>query len=180
MPQDLRVPSAASPHGEGAEHGGARSNALTPLPCLDSGSYKGSRRTSCPHSGLFWGNFPTVLESSRGGGAARWPGCYLVAGTGWHRSRRHAPRWPFLGCIQCLRARLHPGPGTGMGGSLEGGGAGCPCKRAEHGHNPTALAVSSRPSTVAPVVLIEPRGTLISVFPVAKVSAFILSILYLK
>lgn len=97
---------------------------------------------------------------------------------GWHRSRRHA--WLFLGLGS--RAYVHgctPAQGQAMGLSREGRGAGCPCRRAGHGHHPAALAVSSRPSTVAPVLLIGAGGALISVFPVANVSAFILSILYL-
>lgn len=162
------------PHSGGAEHGGARSHVLVPLLCLDSGSYKGSKRTSCPHSGLFWGNFPTVLRSSRGGGAARWPGCYLLV----EADRLAPPRWLFWGRLQCLRAQLHPqAQGWGF---LGGRRCRLSLQEGEHGHNPAALAVSSHPSTVAPVVLIEARGTLILVFPVANVCAFILSILYLK
>lgn len=172
MPQDLRVLSAASsPQVGGAGHGGGWSNVLMPLPRLDSGNCKGCRRTRCPHNGLFWGSFPTVLTSDRGGGAAAWPRLLSVGGRqiGWHRSRRHARlaggswgRGPVPTCAAASR------PSQGQGVSLEGGGAGCPCRRAEHGCDPAALAVSPHPSTEAPVVLIAARGTLISVFPSSK------------
>lgn len=122
-------------HSGGAEHGGARSEVLVPLLCLDSGSYKGSERTSCPHGGLFWGILPTVLKSSRGGGAAGWPGCYLlVEQIGWHRLAGYSGAGSSAYVHGCI-------PAQAQGWAFL---AGRRCRRTEHGHNPAALAVSSQ------------------------------------
>jgi len=55
-----------------APRGAGRRQALTLLQCLHSSNSKGSTNASCPQNGLFWGNFPAVLRSGEGGGAAPW------------------------------------------------------------------------------------------------------------
>lgn len=146
----------------GAEHRGGWSNVLMPLPCLDSSNYKGSKGLQIlPPQWPLLGQFPRCAEEGQGSRSS----CVVCVICGWEADRlapllaAHAPRRLFLGLGS--KAYVHgciQGQGQAMGLSSQGGGAGCPCRRAQHGHNPTALAVSSCPSTVALVVLIDVRG----------------------
>lgn len=154
-----------------------------PLQDLHSGNSKGSRNASCPQNCLFCGNFPAVLKSGEGGGAAPRAPQRLSGGgrqIGRHRSR------PFMGPKSngCVRAWLHPGLGTrGMARGftwreeVQVGLAGGQSVAL----TPRPPAVSSCPGMAAPVAPGRgKRSPYLGPPAIAKVSAFILSTLCLN